>query len=267
MTGDRKEAASERLIARTDADGITILTLNRPQQFNALSSALLLELQATLDALMHDPSVRIVVLAGAGKAFCAGHDLKELNANPDRRFAQDVFERCSRAMLTLTRLPQPVIARVHGVAAAAGCQLVAQCDLAVTVPQARFATSGINVGLFCSTPAVPLSRNLPRKAALEMLLTGDFIDSDKALQLGLVNSVVAAEKLDAEIRRLCESILAKSPAAIAAGKKAFYQQLETGLEAAYGIASEAMTCNMGLEDTKEGIDAFLGKRKPAWKGK
>ena len=170
-------------------------------------------------------------------------------------------------MLTLTCLPQPVIARVHGVAAAAGCQLVAQCDLAVAVKEARFATSGINVGLFCSTPAVPLSRNLPRKAAMEMLLTGDFIDSDKALRLGLVNSVVAAETLDAEIQRLCESILAKSPAAIAAGKKTFYQQLETGLEGAYEIASEAMNCNMGLEDAKEGIDAFLGKRKPVWRNK
>lgn len=267
MNGDRKEAAPERLIARSDAGGVATLTLNRPQQFNALSSALLLELQATLDGLARDASVRVVVLAGAGKAFCAGHDLKELHANPDRRFVKDVFERCSRVMLTLTRLPQPVIARVHGVAAAAGCQLVAQCDLAVTVPEARFATSGINVGLFCSTPAVPLSRNLPRKAAMEMLLTGDFIDSDKALRLGLVNSVVAADALDAEIQRLAGSILAKSPAAIAAGKKAFYQQLETGLEGAYEIASEAMTCNMGLEDAKEGIDSFLQKRKPVWRNK
>lgn len=267
MNADRKEAAPERLIARADAGGVATLTLNRPQQFNALSSALLLELQATLDALMRDPSVRIVVLAGAGRAFCAGHDLKELNANPDRHFAKDVFERCSRVMLTLTRLPQPVIARVHGVAAAAGCQLVAQCDLAVAVTESRFATSGINVGLFCSTPAVPLSRNLPRKAAMEMLLTGDFIDAETALRVGLVNRVVAADALDGEIRHLADAILAKSPAAIAAGKKAFYQQLETGLEEAYGIASEAMACNMGLEDAKEGIDAFLEKRKPVWKGK
>jgi enoyl-CoA hydratase/carnithine racemase len=264
---DTPNAPDAALVARSDNGGVTTLTLNRPQQFNALSSDLISEVQAALDAIARDATVRVLVIAGAGKAFCAGHDLKELRRNPDRGFARDVFERASRMMLTLTRLPQPVIARVHGVAAAAGCQLVAQCDLAVASAEARFATSGINVGLFCATPAVPLSRNLPRKPAMEMLLTGEFIAAEKALALGLVNRVVDAVALDAEVKQLADAILSKSPAVIAAGKQAFYEQLDATLEGAYGISSKTMACNMLLADAAEGIDAFIGKRKPVWKGK
>jgi enoyl-CoA hydratase/carnithine racemase len=263
----RNSPAAGTVLSRSDDSGVATLTLNRPQQFNALSSALIDELQSALDAIARDESVRVLVLAGAGRAFCAGHDLKELRGNPDQGFAQDVFERASRMMLTLTRLPQPVIARVHGVAAAAGCQLIAQCDLAVASTEARFATSGINVGLFCATPAVPLSRNLARKPALEMLLTGEFIDAGKALALGLVNRVVDATHLDAEVKQLSDAILTKSPAAIAAGKKAFYEQLDASLEGAYEIGSKAMASNLMLEDAAEGIDAFIAKRKPLWKGK
>ena len=267
MPDTRNRPAAGTLLLRGDDSGVATLTLNRPQQFNALSSALLIELEAALDAIACDGSVRVVVIGGAGPAFCAGHDLKELRGNRDPGFAEDVFERASRVMLALTRLPQPVIARVHGVAAAAGCQLTAQCDLAVASTEARFATSGINVGLFCATPAVPLSRNMARKPAMEMLLTGEFIDADKALALGLVNRVVDASQLDAEMKQLTDAILCKSPAAIAAGKKAFYEQLDATLEGAYQIGSKTMACNMMLEDAAEGIDAFVGKRKPVWKNK
>ncbi len=262
---DTPNAPNAALVARSDRAGIATITLNRPQQFNALSSALIDELQAALDAIGRDKSVRVVIIAGAGRAFCAGHDLKELRGNPDQEFAKDVFERASRVMLTLTRLPQAVIARVQGVAAAAGCQLTAQCDLAVASTEARFATSGINVGLFCATPAVPLSRNLPRKPAMEMLLTGEFISAERALALGLVNRVVDPDELDAEVSRLADAILSKSAAAIAAGKRAFYEQLDVPLEGAYDLCSKAMACNMLLEDAAEGIDAFIGKRKPVWK--
>jgi enoyl-CoA hydratase/carnithine racemase len=264
---DSPNTADTALVTRTDRAGVATLTLNRPQQYNALSSALLIELQAALGAVERDESIRVVVIAGAGRAFCAGHDLKELRANPGHGFAQDVFERASRLMLTLTRLPQPVIARVHGVAAAAGCQLVAQCDLAVASTDARFATSGINVGLFCATPAVPLSRNLPRKAAMEMLLTGEFVSAEQAVTLGLVNRVVTPGNLDDEVDRLADAIRSKPPTVIAAGKRAFYEQLDAGLSQAYQICTKAMCCNMMLEDAAEGIDAFLGKRKPVWRGK
>jgi len=255
------------VLLRQDADGIATLTLNRPQHYNALSSALLIEMQAAIGALARDASVRVVVVAGAGKAFCAGHDLKEMRAHHDHKFIKDVFQRCSHLMLSLTRLPQPVIARAHGIVAAAGCQLVAQCDLAVAASDARFATSGINVGLFCATPSVPLSRNIPRKQAMEMLMTGDFIDAQTALAYGLVNRVVPPQELDAEIHKLALSIIAKTPVAVAAGKKLFYEQLDAGLERAYELASEAMVCNMMTEDAAEGIDAFLQKRAPQWKGK
>jgi enoyl-CoA hydratase/carnithine racemase len=254
-------------LLRHDADGIATLTLNRPQHYNALSSALLAELQAAVDAIAHDAAVRVVVIAGAGKAFCAGHDLKEMRAHHNRAFIKDVFERCSRLMLSLTRLPQPVIARAHGIVAAAGCQLVAQCDLAVAASDARFATSGINVGLFCATPSVPLSRNIPRKQAMEMLMTGEFIDAQTALAYGLVNRVTPPGELDAAIHKLALSIIAKTPVAVAAGKKLFYEQLDTGLAQAYELASEAMVCNMMTEDAAEGIDAFMQKRAPLWKGK
>lgn len=258
---------NEPYVVRADHDGITTLMLNRGHQFNALSQAMIGALQGQLDGIAADPAVRVVVIAGAGKAFCAGHDLKEMRANHDKAFMQDLFRRCGKMMMTLTQMRQPVIARVHGIATAAGCQLVSMCDLAIAADTARFATSGINVGLFCATPGVGLSRNLGRKQALEMLLTGDFIDAQTALQQGLVNRVVAGDALDAEIDKLAHSIIAKSSVAIGMGKQMFYKQLEMGLDAAYQYASEVMACNMMTEDAGEGIDAFIGKRKPAWKGR
>ena len=256
------------LVLRSDrADGLTTLTLNRPGQFNSLSKEMLTAIKTELDAIAADESVRVVVIAGAGKAFCAGHDLKEMRANHDKGFMQALFRQCGELMLTLTRMPQPVIARVHGIATAAGCQLVSMCDLAVAADVARFAVSGINVGLFCSTPAVGLARNLGRKSALEMLLTGDFIDAMEAKSKGLVNRVVPADALDAEVERLVQSILAKSAVAVRIGKGMFYKQLEMGLSEAYDYASEVMACNMMSEDAGEGIDAFMQKRKPEYKGR
>ena len=256
------------LVVRSDrADGLTTLTLNRPGQFNSLSKDMLTALQFELDAIAARETVRVVVIAGAGKAFCAGHDLKEMRANHDKGFMQALFRQCGELMLTLTRLPQPVIARVHGIATAAGCQLVSMCDLAVAADVARFAVSGINVGLFCSTPAVGLARNLGRKSALEMLLTGDFIDAMEAKSKGLVNRVVPADALDAEVERLVQSILAKSAVAVRIGKGMFYKQLEMGLSEAYDYASEVMACNMMSDDAGEGIDAFMQKRKPEYKGR
>ncbi len=256
------------LVLRTDrADGLSTLTLNRPGQFNSLSKDMLTALQAELDAIAASEAVRVVVIGGAGKAFCAGHDLKEMRANHSKEFMQALFRQCGELMLTITRLPQPVIARVHGIATAAGCQLVSMCDLAVAADVARFAVSGINVGLFCSTPAVGLARNLGRKAALEMLLTGDFIDAMEAKSKGLVNRVVPADALDAEIERLAGSILAKSAIAVRMGKGMFYKQLEMGLSEAYDYAGEVMACNMMSDDAGEGIDAFMQKRKAEHKGR
>ncbi|MBN8439294.1 MAG: enoyl-CoA hydratase [Candidatus Accumulibacter sp.] len=263
----RMPGEDEPYVVRTDQGGVATLTLNRAKQFNALSQAMIGALQGHLDAVSADAAVRVVVIAGAGKAFCAGHDLKEMRANHDKAFMQDLFRRCGRMMMTLTQMPQPVIARVHGIATAAGCQLVSMCDLAVAVDSARFATSGINVGLFCATPGVGLSRNLGRKQALEMLLTGDFIDAQTALQQGLVNRVVASDALDVEVEQLARSIIAKSSVAIGMGKQMFYKQLEMGLEAAYQYASEVMACNMMTADAGEGIDAFIGKRAPVWTGR
>ncbi len=253
-------------LLRSDAGGVATLTLNRPTQFNSLSQALLTALQEQLETIAKDNAVRVVVIAGAGKAFCAGHDLKEMRSDPRKEFQQQLFRQCARVMTTLTELPQPVIARVHGIATAAGCQLVSMCDMAVVVENARFAVSGINLGLFCSTPAVGLARNMGRKQAFEMLVTGDFIDAETARQRGLVNRVVPADKLDDEVRRLTDSIVAKSPVAVAMGKQLFYKQLEMGLEAAYQLAGETMACNMVTEDAREGIDAFIAKRPPVWKG-
>lgn len=255
------------VLLREDAGGVATLTLNRPEQYNALSSALLAALQSALQDIADDKSVRVVVIAGAGKAFCAGHDLKEIHEQAKREFAKEAFERCRHVMIDLTRLPQPVIARVHGPAYAAGCQLVAQCDLAVAATEARFATSGVNYGVFCSTPGVPLSRNIPRKLALEMLLTGDPIDAGTALARGLVNRVVPAYQLDAEVQRLVQSIIAKSPAVVAAGKKVFYEQVEKAMEQAYREATAAMVDNLKTENGKEGVAAFVQKRKPRWKNK
>ncbi len=256
------------LVIRQDrADGLTTLTLNRPAQFNSLSREMLSALQAELDSIARSDSVRVVVIAGAGKAFCAGHDLKEMRANHRKEFMQALFKQCGDLMLSITRLPQPVIARVHGIATAAGCQLVSMCDLAVAADVARFAVSGINVGLFCSTPAVGLARNLGRKAALEMLLTGEFIDAMEARAKGLVNRVVPADALDAEIEGLVGNILGKSAVAIRMGKGMFYRQLEMSLDDAYAYAGEVMACNMMSEDAGEGIDAFMQKRQPEYRGR
>jgi enoyl-CoA hydratase/carnithine racemase len=258
---------NESILLRHDVRGIATVTLNRPRQYNALSEELLEELQAALNGISKDESVRVVVIAGTGTAFCAGHDLKQMRANPKKAYYDKLFAQCSEVMLTITRMPQPVIARVHGIATAAGCQLVAQCDLAVASDNAKFAVSGINVGLFCSTPSVPLGRNVSRKEAMEMLLTGAFIDAATAKARGLVNRVASPENLDAEVKALADAILGKSQVAVATGKKMFYKQTEMGMEAAYEYAAEVMACNMMAEDVGEGIDAFAQKRTPAWKHK
>lgn len=258
----------EALVLRNNrADGLTTLTLNRPNAFNSLSKDLLSALQAELDAIAASEAVRVVVIAGAGKAFCSGHDLKEMRANHSKEYMQALFRQCGELMLSITRMPQPVIARVHGIATAAGCQLVSMCDLAVAADVARFAVPGIKLGLFCSTPAVALSRNMGRKPALEMLLTGDAIDAHEAQRRGLVNRVVAADQLDAEIGRLTQTLLAKSPLALATGKQLFYAQLEMGVEGAMQLASEAMSTGMMTADARHGFDCFIEKRTPQWTGR
>ena len=264
-TREAPRAGGDPLVrVERDARGVVTLTLNRPQAFNALSEVLLAALQRELDALETDASARVVVLAGAGKAFCAGHDLREMRAQPSLGYYQRLFTQCSRMMLTLQRLPIPVIARVHGIATAAGCQLVAQCDLAVAARDARFAVSGVNLGLFCSTPAVPLSRNVPLKQAFEMLVTGDFIDAAEARERGLVNRVVEPDALDAEIESLAAAIVRKPRVAIALGKELFYRQSETGIAAAYEAASRTIACNMMDAAALEGVQAFIEKRAPRW---
>ena len=245
-----------------DARGVVTLTLNRPLAFNALSEALLTALQTELDALAQDTTVRVVVLAAAGKAFCAGHDLKEMRAQPSLAYYQSLFAQCSQVMQGLQRLPVPVIARVQGIATAAGCQLVAQCDLAVAADTARFATSGVNYGLFCATPSVPLSRNISRKAAFEMLVTGDFISAQQAQAEGLINRAVPLAELDTEVEKLVASIVAKPQVAIAMGKGLFYRQIESGIAPAYEDALQTMACNMMDADALEGVQAFIEKRPP-----
>jgi enoyl-CoA hydratase/carnithine racemase len=247
-----------------NARGVVTLTLNRPQQFNALSEEMMGALQAELDTVARDDAARVVVIAARGKAFCPGHDLKQMKANPSVDYYRALFAQCAKLMLTIQRMPQPVIARVHGIATAAGCQLVAMCDLAVAASDARFAVSGINVGLFCSTPGVALSRNVGRKEAFEMLVTGDFIDAATAQARGLVNRVVPADQLDAEVGKLVDSIVAKPGRAIAMGKDLFYRQLEAGIEAAYQMAGQTMACNMIDDAAQEGVQAFMEKRKPNW---
>ena len=251
------------LIARDSHDVVT-LTLNRPESFNALSEALLTALQRALDDLATDDSVRVVVLAAAGKAFCAGHDLKEMRESPSLDYYQTLFESCGRVMMAVQRLPVPVIARVHGMATAAGCQLVAMCDLAVASSTARFAVSGVNLDLFCATPSVALSRNLGRKQAFEMLVTGAFIDAQQALAKGLINRVADPAELDDEVARLVNSILSKPRVALALGKGLFYRQLEKGIEAAYADAAQTMACNMMDDSALEGVQAFIEKRAPDW---
>jgi len=259
MRSDAILAAKQPFVLSTIANGVATLTLSRPERFNPLSYQMISGIQAELDAIANDPAVRVVILAAEGKGFCAGHDLKEMRAHAeDKGWQQSLFDSCSRMMITLTEIPQPVIARVHGIATAAGCQLVSMCDIAVAADTATFAMPGVNIGVFCSTPAVGVVRNIGRKRAMEMLLTGEAIDAATALSWGLVNRVVPESRLDAEIRRF---------AAIRFGKQSFYSQIDRPLGAAYDIASEVMACNMLLEDAAEGIDAFLQKRPASWRGK
>lgn len=253
------------LLHQRDARGVHTLWLNAPRSFNALSTPMLEAMQSALDEVAADPASRVVVIGAHGKAFCAGHDLKEMRATPQADFYQALFARCSRMMLSIQRLQVPVIARVQGLATAAGCQMVAQCDLAVTVDSASFGVNGIDVGLFCATPSVPLSRNMAPKQAMEMLLTGGFISASEARARGLVNRVVAADQLDAEVDALVQAILAKPREAIAMGKTLFYRQRETGIEAAYQLAGQTMACNMMHPVAQEGVQAFIDKRTPQWR--
>jgi enoyl-CoA hydratase/carnithine racemase len=265
MNAPEKSIAGSTIALSRSADGkVATITLNRPDQFNAMSEQLLADLTDGLTTLGKDESVRVIVLAGAGKAFCAGHDLREMMGEPSTEYYQQLFASCTKMMMTLHRVPQPVIARVHGIATAAGCQLVAMCDLAVASNEAKFAVSGVNLGLFCSTPSVPLSRNLSRKDAFEMLVTGRFIDANEAREKGLINRVSTPEALDDDIAQLANEICSKPAVAISAGKQLFYRQLETGIEAAYQMAGQTMACNMMAGDTLEGVQAFLDKRTPDW---
>ncbi|CDO27952.1 enoyl-CoA hydratase [Mycolicibacterium porcinum] len=252
------------LLRDRDDRGVVTLTLNRPQAFNALPEAMLTALGDTMDALSRDDTVRAVVLGASGKAFCAGHDLKEMRAEPSTEYYERLFSQCTAMMLSIQRLPVPVIARVQGIATAAGCQLVAMCDLAVASDDARFAVSGVNVGLFCATPGVALSRNVPRKAAFEMLVTGEFISAEQARVLGLVNRVVPDDALDAEVETVVASIVAKPRVAIAMGKALFYRQIDVGIESAYADAGATMACNMMDPSALEGVQAFIDKRPPDW---
>jgi enoyl-CoA hydratase/carnithine racemase len=259
---ERSESGPVLLEARDR--GVLRLTLNRPAARNALSVALMTALGGALDRAAAEQECRVVVIAGGGPAFCAGHDLRELRANPSRQWYEQVFRQCSELMLKIVRLPKPVIAEVHGIATAAGCQLVATCDLAVAAEDARFATPGVNIGLFCSTPMVALTRAIGRKAAMEMLLTGDLVDAPRARALGLVNRVVPRDELAAATAALAQQIASKSALTVAIGKEGFYRQIELGVADAYAYVSETMTRNMLAQDAAEGIDAFLEKRPPVW---
>jgi enoyl-CoA hydratase/carnithine racemase len=265
MANDGKPGSEAPYVLRRDEDGVTTLTLNRGERFNPLSLAMIAAIERELDAVGADRSIRAVVLAGAGKGFSAGHDLKEMRAHSeDKAWQQRLFQDCSRVMVKLTEIPQPVIARVHGVATAAGCQLVSMCDLAVAAEEARFAMPGVNVGIFCSTPAVGVARNIGRKRAMEMLLTGELFDARTALAWGLVNRVVPAASLDAEIARFTTIILERSGKVVATGKRAFYRQIDQPIASAYALSSETMACSMLEPDAAEGIDAFVQKRPPRW---
>ena len=260
----RADAGIAPVLLTSVENGVARLTMNRARQFNAISMEMLVALQSALDDIAANREVRVVVIAGSGPAFSGGHDLKEMMANRHESFIGELFERCSRAMLAMQALPQPVIARVHGVATAAGCQIVAACDLAVASTDARFATSGINFGLFCATPGVPVSRNVSRKRAFEMLFTGEFIDAATAQDWGLVNRVVPTHELDSALARLLGAIVDKPRNVVSAGKALFYEQIEARLAQAYGAASKAITRNMLNDDAAEGVGAFLAKRKPKW---
>ncbi|WP_449411220.1 enoyl-CoA hydratase [Methylobacterium komagatae] len=259
-------AADEPVLLRQDAGGIATLTLNRPAARNALSLGLMNALQDALDTIRADDSVRVVVLRAAGPAFCAGHDLREMRANPSPEATEHLFKTCARLMTSLVRLPKPVIAQVHGIATAAGCQLVASCDLAICTEESRFATPGVQIGLFCSTPMVALSRAVPRKAAMEMLLLGEPVPAGEALRIGLVNRVVPAADLDSAVAAMAGAIAAKARRVLAVGKEAFSQQIEMSLDEAYAYTAAVMTKNMAMADAQEGIDAFLTKRQPVWEG-
>jgi enoyl-CoA hydratase/carnithine racemase len=268
MSPDTTLTAEAPLLLSAREGGIARLTLNRPERFNPLSSTMIAAIREELNAIAEDPSVHVVVLAAEGRGFSAGHDLKEMRAHAgDQAWQRQLFEDCSRMMMRLTEMPQPVIARVHAIATAAGCQLVSMCDLAVAADTAVFAMPGVNIGVFCSTPAVGVARNVGRKRAMEMLLTGEPIDARTALAWGLVNRVVPADRLDAEVQSLAEIVLSRSPATVRLGKQAFYRQIERPLEAAYDVASEMMACNLLLEDAAEGMDAFLEKRPARWRGR
>ena len=263
MTTTAPTRTSEVRVERAGA--IATLVLDRPQARNALSAELMTEVEQELAAIAADRTVKVVILGASGPAFSSGHDLKQMRACRDRAVYEDLFRQCSRMMLSIVRLPQPVIARVQGVATAAGCQLVASCDLAVAAASARFATPGVNIGLFCSTPMVALSRNVARKQAMEMLLTGEMVGAEEAQRIGLVNRVVPDAQLEASTRELAETIAGKSGHVLRIGKEAFYRQLELGLEDAYAYTSQVMTENMMARDAEEGIGAFLEKRKPEWR--
>jgi len=265
-SGPKTSETEEPLVLRVrDARSVVTLTLNRPQAFNALSQAMLGQLQRELGAIASDESARVVVIGAEGKAFCAGHDLKEMRAHPSLEYYERLFTQCSDLMLTIQRLPVPVIARVEGIATAAGCQLVAMCDLAVASSTARFAVSGVNVGLFCSTPGVAITRNILRKPAFEMLVTGEFVSAAEAKARGLVNRVAEPEQLDSELEKLVAAILSKPRVAVAMGKEFFYRQAELSIAAAYKAASQTMACNMMEEAALEGVQAFIEKRPPHWK--
>ena len=263
-TAKPREREEPVVLRAQDERGVVTLTLNRPHAFNALSETMLAELQREFDAIAKDESVRVVVLAAEGKAFCAGHDLKEMRAKPSLHYYDGLFSQCSEMMLAIQRMPVPVIARVQGLATAAGCQLVAMCDLAVAASTAKFAVSGVNLGLFCSAPGVALSRNLLRKTAFEMLVTGEFISADEAKLRGLINRVVEPEHLDAEVEKLVAAIIAKPRVAVAIGKEFFYRQIELGMAPAYEASARTMACNMMDEAALEGVQAFIDKRPPRW---
>ena len=264
-SNDIQVLAAGELRHERDARGVHRLTLNSPDNFNTLGESMLAALQTALDRVARDDDARAVVLAASGKAFCAGHNLKEMRARPELAYYQKLFAQCTRMMMAIRQLPVPVIARVQGIATAAGCQLVAQCDLAVAVDTARFGVNGIDVGLFCATPSVPLSRNMPPKQAMEMLLTGGFIDAQEAQRRGLINRVASAEALDAQVQQLVDAIVGKPREAVQMGKQMFYQQAEMGIEAAYQLAGQTMACNMVHEVAQEGVQAFIDKRSPSWR--
>lgn len=260
------EKTSEQYVIRNDENGICNLLINRPKAYNALSIGCMEAITDQVEKVSVDASVKVVILSGSGKGFCAGHDLKEMRSNPDKEFYEKTFAVCSRMMLSIVNSPKPFIAKVHGVATAAGCQLVATCDLAVADENAKFATPGVNIGLFCSTPMVALSRNVARKHAMEMLLTGNFVSAQRAYDIGLLNRVTPSGELDRSALELAEVIASKSPLTLKIGKKAFYKQMEKDLGGAYEYCSRVMVENMMARDAEEGIDAFLEKREPVWRG-